>query len=174
MILQPQEEIASSQVPSAEQKKETYIVNTKCGLPKLVLDGMLKAAFLGFILLAGSASAQQGPSGYHLIKTVKLAGAGGWDYLAIDSESRRLFVSRDSHVVVLNAETGDVVGDIAGTHGVHGVAIAGDSGRGFTSNGRTNNVTIFDLKRSNRSARFPQAKNRTLSFTIRLRIASSR
>ena len=89
---------------------------------------------------------QQGPSGYHLTKTVKIDGPGGWDYLGIDSQSRRLFISHDTHVVVLDADTGDVAGDIADTPGVHGIAIAAELGRGFTSNGRGNNVTIFDLK----------------------------
>lgn len=89
---------------------------------------------------------EHGPSGYHLVKTVKLAGSGGWDYLGIDSQSRRLFIARETHGVVLDADTGGVVGNIADTPGVHGVAIAAELGRGFTSNGRANNVTIFDLK----------------------------
>jgi len=107
---------------------------------------MLTLACLGLIALAGTTPAQQGASGYHLAKTVKLDGPGGWDYLGIDSESRRLFISHDTHVVVLNADTGDVAGDIANTPGVHGVAIAAEFGRGFTSNGKANNVTVFDLK----------------------------
>jgi DNA-binding beta-propeller fold protein YncE len=121
-------------------------VNAKYGVPKTAFGGMLVAVFLGLISLAGSTSAQQGPSGYHVSKTVKLVGPGGWDYLAIDSDGRKLFIARDSHVAVLNADTGDTAGDFAGTPGVHGVAIATDLGRGFTSNGRANNVTIFDLK----------------------------
>jgi len=107
---------------------------------------MLTLACLGLIALAGTTPAQQGASGYHLAKTVKLDGPGGWDYLGIDPESRRLFISHDTHVVVLDADTGDVAGDIANTPGVHGVAIAAEFGRGFTSNGKANNVTVFDLK----------------------------
>jgi len=120
--------------------KARYVV------PKTAFGGMLTLACLGLIALAGTTPAQQGASGYHLAKTVKLDGPGGWDYLGIDSESRRLFISHDTHVVVLNADTGDVAGDIADTPGVHGVAIAAEFGRGFTSNGKANNVTIFDLK----------------------------
>ena len=101
----------------------------------------------GLVALAGkSTPAQEGPSGYHLIKKVQLNGTGGWNYLAIDSESRRLFVSQDKHVIVLDADTGDVVGDIANTPGVHGAAIAEEFGHRFTSNGIANNVTVFDLK----------------------------
>ena len=60
--------------------------------------------------------------------------------------ARHVFVSHGSHVVVLDADSGAVVGDIPDTQGVHGIAIAADAGRGFTSNGRANTVTIFDLK----------------------------
>lgn len=95
--------------------------------------------------LSGGAAAQ-GPSGYHLIKKVTLGSEGFWDYLAIDAPSRRLFISRGTHVAVVNADTYEVVGDIPDTQGVHGVAFAPDLGRGFTSNGRANTVTIFDLK----------------------------
>jgi len=96
-------------------------------------------------IVAGRAAAQ-GPSGYHLIKKVNLGGEGGWDYLAMDAPSRRLFISRGTHVLVVNADSYEVVGDIPDTEGVHGVAFAQDLGRGFTSNGRANTVTIFDLK----------------------------
>jgi YVTN family beta-propeller protein len=85
-------------------------------------------------------------SGYHLIKKLNLGGSGGWDYLYVDSEARRLYVSRSSHVVVVDVDSGKVIGDIPNTNGVHGIAIAPDLGRGFTSNGRDSSVTIFDLK----------------------------
>lgn len=84
--------------------------------------------------------------GYHLIKTVPLGGEGGWDYLTIDEGARRLYISRATHTMVLDVDSLSVVGDIPDTQGVHGVAIASEFGRGFTSNGRTANVTIFDPK----------------------------
>jgi DNA-binding beta-propeller fold protein YncE len=93
-----------------------------------------------------SGAAQAGPSGYRLAKTIPLPGEDGWDYLVVDEEARRVYVSRGSHVAVLDADTGSVVGDIADTQGVHGIALARDLGKGFTSNGRADNVTIFDLK----------------------------
>lgn len=83
---------------------------------------------------------------YHQVKKVTLGGEGGWDYLAVDSANRHLFISRSTHVMVLDADNYTVVGDIPDTQGVHGIAIASDVGRGFTSNGRNNTVTIFDLK----------------------------
>ncbi len=87
-----------------------------------------------------------GPSGYHLLKKIPLGGEGGWDYLAFDSPTRRLFISRSTKVVVLNVDTGTVSGEIPNTDGVHGIAFAPELGRGFTSNGRAGTVTIFDLK----------------------------
>ncbi|HXU18257.1 MAG TPA: hypothetical protein VN708_24330 [Terriglobales bacterium] len=99
---------------------------------------------LGFCLVAlGMASAQD--AGLHMIQTYKIGGEGGWDYLNMDANSRRLFISRGTHVIVLDADTGKPVGDILDTPGVHGIALAPDLGRGFTSNGREGTVTIFDL-----------------------------
>lgn len=93
----------------------------------------------------GGTAAAASPS-YHLIKKVKLGGEGGWDYLSIDSAARRLYISRGTHVMVLDADSYEVVADIPNTPGVHGIAIAPESGRGFISDGRANQVTIFDLK----------------------------
>jgi len=83
---------------------------------------------------------------YHLLKKVVLGGEGFWDYLICDSDGRRVYISRGTHVMVVDADSYAVVGDIPGTDGVHGIALAPEFGRGFTSNGRANAVTIFDLK----------------------------
>jgi len=84
------------------------------------------------------------PSGYHLAKKLNLGGEGGWDYLTFDSRKRRVFISRGTHTLVVDAE-GKKLGDIPNTQGVHGIALAQDLNRGFTSNGRANTVTIFEL-----------------------------
>jgi len=84
--------------------------------------------------------------GYHLIKKLQIGGEGGWDYLTVDTVARRLYVSRSTHVMVIDLDTEKITGDIAGTWGVHGIAIAPDLNRGFTSNGKANTATIFDLK----------------------------
>jgi hypothetical protein len=104
------------------------------------------AMILCFGSFSLSAAPSPGASGYKVIKTIPVGGEGGWDYLYVDSDARRVYVSRGTHVVVLNADTYEVVGDIPDTQGVHGIAVASDLGRGFTSNGRADNVTIFDLK----------------------------
>jgi DNA-binding beta-propeller fold protein YncE len=93
-----------------------------------------------------SIAAAAGPSGYHLLKKIPLGGEGGWDYITIDSHTRKLFISRGTKVVVLDVDSGKVAGEIPNTEGVHGIALAPDLNRGFTSNGRANTVTIFDLK----------------------------
>jgi DNA-binding beta-propeller fold protein YncE len=97
------------------------------------------------VSLAALAWAAAGP-GYHVAKTYKLGGEGGWDYLSADANARRLYISRGTHVIVLDLDSGKTVGDIPDTQGVHGIALAPDLGRGFTSNGREGTVTIFDLE----------------------------
>ncbi len=84
-------------------------------------------------------------AGYHLIKTYKLGGDGGWDYLTLDRSSNRLYISRSTHVIVINPDSGETVGDIPDTPGVHGIALAPEFGRGFVSNGRDGTVSVFDL-----------------------------
>ncbi len=86
------------------------------------------------------------PTGWKVLKEIKIGGDGGWDYLTMDSAARRLYVSHATHVVVVDPDAGKVVGDIPDTPGVHGIALAPDLNRGFVSNGRGNNVTIFDMK----------------------------
>src|SRR5258708_22363727 len=97
------------------------------------------------LLLAAGAVAAAGP-GYHIMATYKLGGDGGWDYLTVDAAARRLYISRATHVMVVDADSGKSVGDIADTPGVHGIALAPELGRGFVSNGREGTVTIFDPK----------------------------
>ena len=97
------------------------------------------------LLLAAAAVAAAGP-GYHIIATYKLGGDGGWDYLTVDAAARRLYISRATHVLVVDTDNGKSVGDIADTPGVHGIALAPELGRGFVSNGREGTVSIFDPK----------------------------
>src|SRR5258707_966446 len=116
----------------------------------LSIFGLLAIA-IAFSVVGFSHAATPAPagSGYHVIKTIPVGGDGGWDYVYVDSDARRVYVSRGTHVVVVDADTYAVVGDIPDTQGVHGIAIAPGLGRGFTSNGRADSVTIFDLKTLN-------------------------
>jgi len=96
--------------------------------------------------LHAAAPAKAATSGYHVVKELKLGGEGGWDYLTVDAVARRLYVSHSTKVTVLDADTGKTVGEVQNLSGVHGIALAGDLGRGFISNGRSSMVTIFDPK----------------------------
>jgi DNA-binding beta-propeller fold protein YncE len=99
--------------------------------------------FLTIALVAASAFAAEG---YKILTKIKIGGEGRWDYVAMDSASRRLYVSHASSVEVVDPDAGKIVGTISGLHGVHGIAIAQDLGKGFITNGQSGSVTIFDLK----------------------------
>jgi YVTN family beta-propeller protein len=83
--------------------------------------------------------------GMEVVQRWKLGGAGGWDYLTLDSATHRLFISRATRVDVMDTQSGQVVAAIPDTLGVHGIALAPDLHRGFTSNGKADSITVFDL-----------------------------
>jgi DNA-binding beta-propeller fold protein YncE len=113
---------------------------------KLVSFVVLLIVFCSVAPVMALAAPPASEPGYHLLQKVHLGGEGGWDYLTVDSAARRLYISRSTHIIVLDADTYQVVGDIPDTPGVHGIALAPELGRGFTSNGRDATVTIVDLK----------------------------
>lgn len=100
------------------------------------------AAVSLFAFLVTSALA----ANYQITKKIPIPGQGSWDYLSVDVEARRLYVSHSTQVEVLDLDSGAIVGSIPKTPGVHGIAIAPELGRGFVSNGQASTVTIFDLK----------------------------
>ena len=85
---------------------------------------------------------------YHVTKSVPLGVDGGWDYLTVDPDAKRLYISRGAAnlVQVVDLNTNALVGTIDSTRGVHGIVVAPEFNRGFTSNGGDSTVTIFDLK----------------------------
>jgi len=84
-------------------------------------------------------------SGIELLKKTVIGGEGGWDYVSISAEDRRLYVSHNNQVEVLNADTHEKIGIIP-TNGVHGICAIQSLGKGFITNGKANNVTVFDIK----------------------------
>jgi DNA-binding beta-propeller fold protein YncE len=98
----------------------------------------------------------QGTSGFHVSKTFKIGSPGGWDYIAVGPD-QKIYVSHGTQVNILDARTGDSVGVIPNTTGVHGIAFAGS--KGFTSNGRLNTVTVFDLKTAAVLQQIPTGQN---------------
>ena len=122
----------------------------------------IRCILSGIALLLVSAStttAQAQPSGFHLIKKSVVGGEGGWDYLMVDSENRRLYLSHSTQVDVLNVDSHERIGVITNLQGVHGIVVVPKSGRGITTNGRSNTATIFDLKTLLPVMEVPTGKN---------------
>jgi YVTN family beta-propeller protein len=94
-----------------------------------------------------------------VIKTLPLGGEGRWDYLCADAQGERLYVPRSTHVQVVDLESGKVVGDVPNTNGVHGVALAPEQNLGFSSNGRDNSVSAFDLRSFKETKRIKAGRN---------------
>jgi YVTN family beta-propeller protein len=115
------------------------MLSTRSALP-LWLTLSLLAGLTTALIADGAAAPNR-----EVLQRWKLGGDGGWDYLTLDSANQRLFISRATRVDVVSIESGKLIGSIPDTQGVHGVALAPALKRGFTSNGRANSVTVFDL-----------------------------
>ncbi|MEP7373669.1 MAG: YncE family protein [Chitinophagaceae bacterium] len=96
---------------------------------------------------------------FHVLKTFHIASGGGWDYIAIGPGNNRLYVSHGTQVNILDKTTGDSIGVIENTTGVHGIAFDKSQNKGFTSNGRLNNVTVFDLETNAVITQIPTGQN---------------
>jgi YVTN family beta-propeller protein len=99
-----------------------------------------------FLLVAVATLAFAAPPAYKVINKIKIGGATRWDYAYLDSANHRLYVSHATQTEVIDTTTDKLVGTIPDTKGVHGIAIAADLGKGFTSDGTDNDVTVFDIK----------------------------
>jgi DNA-binding beta-propeller fold protein YncE len=104
---------------------------------------VIPAAFLCAWMLAAPQAAH---AQAFTVEKFDIKGDGGTDYVAVEAATGRVFVSRSTHVMVVDGATGKVVGDIANTPGVHGAAFAPKAGHGFTTNSGDQTVTMFDLK----------------------------
>lgn len=104
------------------------------------------AAGLAGLCVLGSQAAGQQRHAVHLIRRVPLGGAVRWDYLVVDPARRHLFIAHDTEVLVLDPDSGTVLGRIGNTPGVHGIALSPEAGRGYTSNGADSSITGFDLE----------------------------
>jgi YVTN family beta-propeller protein len=99
--------------------------------------------FLAVLFVVGAAFAAEG---YKVITKIKIGATGGWDYVTVDSAAARLYASHGTEVGVVDLAAGKMVGKIPQLHGVHGIAVAADLGKGFITNGQSNSVTVFNLK----------------------------
>src|SRR5947209_12613735 len=108
----------------------------------------MRKQFFAIVLITAFAlvSKAASPVHYEVKQKFTLGGDGGWDYLTFDPTGKRLFISRGTRVMVVDPYKGSVITEIPNTPGIHGIALAQDLNKGFTSNGRENSVTVFDLK----------------------------
>src|SRR5689334_13409725 len=103
-----------------------------------VAKAALAAAVLAFPCVASAQTFK--------VQKYEIGGEGGTDYLFAEPGTGRVFVSRQSHVMVVDGATGKVLGDIPNTPRMHGIALAPKSNHGFITNGGDSTVTVFDLK----------------------------
>jgi YVTN family beta-propeller protein len=115
--------------------------------------------FAGCICATGQTHVTAAGPTYAKVGEIQIGGGGGWDYLAVDSAANRLYVSHGTEVVVIDTSTNTVVGRIADTPGVHGIAIVPSLGRAFTTNGREDKVSIVDLKTLQTSSKVATGAN---------------
>jgi DNA-binding beta-propeller fold protein YncE len=119
----------------------------------------MKNVLLGVIVLILTNQFSIAQNKFHLIKKTIIGGEGGWDYLSVDSKHQMLYISHSTQVEVLNSRTHARIGTISNLQGVHGVIAVSSSGRGITTNGRSNTATIFDLKTLKPIVELPTGKN---------------
>ncbi|MFC3562894.1 YncE family protein [Pedobacter jamesrossensis] len=105
-----------------------------------------KILTMALLVATGISVNAQKKTGIHLLATHTIGSGGGWDYLSVDQKNNNLFVSHGTQVNVLNKSTGDSVGVIHNTQGVHGIAVVSSLGKGYTTNGKTATCTVFDLR----------------------------
>ena len=110
----------------------------------------LHAVYIIALTFSGFALANPPDGGYHLVKKYDLGAAPGgkeyWDYITFDAATRRLYISHNTEVKVVDADSGAIVGSIPDLKRVHGIALASDLGRGFISDGGADEAVVFDLK----------------------------
>ena len=111
------------------------------------------------VLLTVALAALQSPAPYRIVQTFPLGGDGGWDYIVPDPASHRLFVGRANRVMVVDEQTGTLVGTVTGIDGAHGTAIAGATGHGFATSGNDGTVVMFDLKTLKALKKIPAAED---------------
>jgi DNA-binding beta-propeller fold protein YncE len=111
------------------------------------------------LALASIPSLQAQSQSYRITHTYALGGDGGWDYIVPDPPSHRLFIARQDRVMVVDENTGALLGEVTGINGAHGTAVVPSSGRGFATSGRDQSVVMFDLQTFKTLGRIPAAED---------------
>jgi DNA-binding beta-propeller fold protein YncE len=116
------------------------------------------AVFVLASLLSTSVLAQSSPS-YHVNHTYLLGGAGSWDYVVPDPPSHRLYIARQNRLMVVDEDSGKLLGEVPDVHGAHGTAIVEKTGHGFVTSSEDKSVVMFDLKTFKVLGRIPAAED---------------
>src|SRR4029079_15806218 len=119
-------------------------------------ETMRKIAFS--ITLAAVALAQSSLP-YRVTHTYTLGGDGSWDYIVPDPPHHRLFIGRQNRVMVVDEDSGKLLGEVTGIQGAHGTALAESTGHGFATSGNDQSVVMFDLKTFQVLGRIPAAED---------------
>lgn len=129
----------------------THFVRVRGGYPIhmnirlcLVLVSGVAASLFHSAPVSATPAADAKP--YQVLKRFAVGGPGGWDYLIVDPRTHHLMIARSDRVLVMNVHDGSLIATIPDTAGVHGIAFAPSLGEGYTSNGRADSVTVFDLE----------------------------
>ena len=110
---------------------------------------------LPFLALAAVAFAATGS--YHVARTYVLGGDGGWDYVIPDPPNHRLFIARENRLMVVDEDTGKLIGEVTGIHGAHGTAVVSAYGHAFATSSEDRSVVMFDLNTFKILKRIPAA-----------------
>jgi YVTN family beta-propeller protein len=125
----------------------------------MVKNHKIKALAVMLLALSSFNAFAQSKTGLHVLKSLSVKSGGGWDYVTVDATNKKIYVSHGTQVNILSTATGDSIGVIPNTNGVHGIALVPALGKGYTSNGRDNTCTAFDLKTNAEIAKIPAGTN---------------
>src|SRR5690348_14201493 len=115
--------------------------------------------YAAVLLLAIACLVAQPSPSYRVTHTYPLGGDGSWDYVVPDPPNHRVFIARQNRVMVVDEETGKLLGEITGLQGAHGTAVAESTGHGFATSGNDKSVVMFDLKTFQSLGRIPAAED---------------
>jgi DNA-binding beta-propeller fold protein YncE len=110
-----------------------------------------------FLLFAAAAALLAQPPAYKITHTYTLGGDGSWDYVVPDPPNHRVFIARQNRLMVVDEDSGKLLGEVTGINGAHGTAIAQSSGHGFATSGNDQSVIMFDLKTYKPLSKLPAA-----------------
>jgi DNA-binding beta-propeller fold protein YncE len=114
---------------------------------------------LPILILSVALASFQAPGQYQISRTYNVGGDGGWDYIVPDPANHRIFIGRQNRVMVVDVNTGSLLGEVTGVNGAHGTAIVGPAGHGFATAGQDGAVIMFDLKSFKVLGKIPAAED---------------